>query len=219
MTSPLDITAIEKLFTQSNGVFHFARWGRPIAPVIFGVDDATLGAVKTVMTQVLAITGQVMVETDPEMGANFIWIFCADWAEVQNLPDIDKLLPHWAQTQIKLREQKSNSYRYIAYDGDGAIRFCALVIKIAGAYGQQPLPVIATTQILQSLCSFAPNKFAQDSPIALDHNGVCSIKPPYRAVLQAAYDPVLPAASADATLALRLKARVDIILARIENDT
>ena len=38
----LDAAQIEELFTRGDGTFHFARWGRPICPVVFGVDDATL---------------------------------------------------------------------------------------------------------------------------------------------------------------------------------
>ncbi len=33
---------IETLFTRGDGSFAFARWGRAICPVVFGVDDATL---------------------------------------------------------------------------------------------------------------------------------------------------------------------------------
>ena len=31
-------------FTHKDGGYRFARWGRPIVPVVFGVDDATLPA-------------------------------------------------------------------------------------------------------------------------------------------------------------------------------
>jgi hypothetical protein len=37
---------VEALFTRSDGSFLFARWGRAIAPVVFGVDEATLATVK-----------------------------------------------------------------------------------------------------------------------------------------------------------------------------
>lgn len=33
---------VEQLFTRADGAYVFARWGRPIVPVIFGVDDASL---------------------------------------------------------------------------------------------------------------------------------------------------------------------------------
>ena len=34
------------MFTRHDGGYLFARWGRPIVPVVFGVDDATLSVVK-----------------------------------------------------------------------------------------------------------------------------------------------------------------------------
>ena len=33
---------VEKLFTRSDGSYLFARWVRPIVPVVFGVEDGTL---------------------------------------------------------------------------------------------------------------------------------------------------------------------------------
>ena len=41
-----DPAEIETLFTRQDGSYAFARWGRPIAPIVFGVDDATLQTVK-----------------------------------------------------------------------------------------------------------------------------------------------------------------------------
>ena len=37
---------IEQLFTCSDDSYLFARWERPIVPIVFGVDDATLSTVK-----------------------------------------------------------------------------------------------------------------------------------------------------------------------------
>ena len=37
---------IQRYFTQHDGSYLFARWGRPIVPIVFGVDDATLAVVK-----------------------------------------------------------------------------------------------------------------------------------------------------------------------------
>jgi len=43
LMTPEDVT---RHFTRADGQFLFARWGRPIAPVVFGVQDATLQTVK-----------------------------------------------------------------------------------------------------------------------------------------------------------------------------
>ena len=37
---------IETLFTRSDGTYLCARWGRPIAPMVVGVQDETLAVIK-----------------------------------------------------------------------------------------------------------------------------------------------------------------------------
>ena len=45
-TTPAEI---EAMFTDAKGAFRFARWGRPIAPIVFGVDDATLNIFRALL--------------------------------------------------------------------------------------------------------------------------------------------------------------------------
>jgi len=56
---------IEALFTRSDGRYGFARWGRPIAPIVFGVQDETLSIVKGALEAVVTLAGHHMAETDP----------------------------------------------------------------------------------------------------------------------------------------------------------
>ena len=77
---------VEAFFTRSDGSYLFARWGRPIVPVVFGVDDATLGVVKGAIEAVVALAGHSMAETDPELGANLMVFFIRDWAELPPVP-------------------------------------------------------------------------------------------------------------------------------------
>ena len=49
MTEPSQMSGaaeIAALFSRADGSYRFARWGRPIVPVVFGVDGATLAVVK-----------------------------------------------------------------------------------------------------------------------------------------------------------------------------
>ena len=69
---------IEALFAGGDGQYRFARWGRPIVPVVFGVDDATLSVVKGAIEAVVALAGHKMAETDPEIGANLMVFFLSD---------------------------------------------------------------------------------------------------------------------------------------------
>eukprot|EP01036_Dinobryon_divergens_P039337 gene39337-51841_t len=58
---------VQALFTRADGTYLFARWGRPIVPVVFGVEDATLAVVKGAVEAVVALAGHKMAETDPEL--------------------------------------------------------------------------------------------------------------------------------------------------------
>ncbi len=58
----IESQTIEQLFTRADGAYVFARWGRPIVPVVFGVDDASLavfkGAIEAVVTLAVASDGR-----------------------------------------------------------------------------------------------------------------------------------------------------------------
>jgi hypothetical protein len=62
----MDADDIAGLFTRRDGEYLCARWGRPVVPVVFGVDDATLGVVKGAIEAVVALAQHNMAETDPE---------------------------------------------------------------------------------------------------------------------------------------------------------
>ena len=79
---------IVPFFTRSDGTYLCARWSRPIAPVVFGVDDATLGIVKGAIEAVVALADHKMTETDPELGANLVMFFIREWDELTATPDL-----------------------------------------------------------------------------------------------------------------------------------
>ena len=56
----MDAADIEALFTRGTGEYAFARWGRPIAPVVFGVEDETLSIIKGALEAVMALSGHKM---------------------------------------------------------------------------------------------------------------------------------------------------------------
>ena len=92
----MDASRIESFFTRSDGSFLFARWGRPIAPVVFGVNDATLSVVKGAVEAVVALAGHRMTDMDPELGANMLVFFFRDWDELAEVPDPTGSCPRWA---------------------------------------------------------------------------------------------------------------------------
>ena len=56
---------IKEYFTRQDGQFAFARWGRPIAPVAFGIEDQSLSVLKSMIETVIRLAGHEMSETDP----------------------------------------------------------------------------------------------------------------------------------------------------------
>ena len=125
--TPEDITA---LFTRSDGSYLFARWGRPIAPIVFGVEDATLQVVKGACEAVVALAGHKMAETDPELGANLMFFFFRDWAELLDVPDLGRMIEGLTPLVDRLQAADANQYRVFRFDADGR---CSLTLPVASA--------------------------------------------------------------------------------------
>jgi hypothetical protein len=115
---------IEALFTRSDGSYLCARWGRPIVPVVFGVEEGTLRIVKGAIEAVVALAGHRMAETDPELGANFMMFFLRDWRELMEVPDLDRLIPELAELVPRLEVAEANQYRVFRFDTGGGIKAC-----------------------------------------------------------------------------------------------
>jgi hypothetical protein len=113
---PLTAEDITALFTRADGQFLFARWGRPIAPVVFGVEDATVSILKGAIEAVVALAGHKMAETDPELGANLMVFFIRDWSELSATPGLDRLLPDLPDLVARLEEADANQYRAFRFE-------------------------------------------------------------------------------------------------------
>ena len=203
---------IEQLFTRSDGAFLCARWGRPVVPVVFGVADETLGILKGAVEAVVALAGHGMAETDPELGANYLVFFCRDWEELLAVPDLDRLVEGLAPLVARLNEAGANQYRVFRFDTDGAIRACFAFVRMDGEMEQVPAEVLALNQAVQMILLWSDRAFAEVGPLARAPGGEGELgrvilRPDIAGVIRAAYDPVLPAASQDASHALRLAAR------------
>jgi hypothetical protein len=200
---------ITRLFTQADGNYRFARWGRPIAPIVFGVADETLPFIKGGIEAVMAHAGHRMAETDPELGANLMFFFLRDWDELTHLPDLDRLVPNLGGLLARLKAGDANRYRLFRFDERDAIRACFVFLRMDEALTAEPVAAIALSQAVQAALLWGEAAFADSSPLAkLGVDGVPVLRPDIAAVLRAAYDPVLPSAANDPAHALRLFARV-----------
>ncbi len=200
---------IEALFTRSDGSYLFARWGRPIAPIVFGVDDATLGVVKGAIEAVVSLAGHQMAETDPELGANLMIFFFRDWAELPQVPDLDRLVPDLGPLVARLEAADANQYRIFRFDEAGAIRASFVFLRMDETLSAVPAETLALSQVVQITLLWSDRAFADRSPLAtMPGSDAVVLRPDIGGLIRVAYDPVLPAMARDSSHALRLAARV-----------
>ncbi|QGX99280.1 hypothetical protein EI983_13795 [Roseovarius faecimaris] len=203
---------IEALFTRADGDFLFARWGRPIAPIVFGVDDATLEIVKGAIEAVVALASHSMAETDPELGANLMLFFFREWDELTELPDLDRLIPDLGPLVDRLKAAEANQYRIFRFDEDGAIKAAFVFLRMDAELSAVPAETLALSQSVQTILLWSDMAFRDSSPLAVvPGSGPVILRPDIGNVIRAAYDPVLPPMSQEASQALRLYARVQAL--------
>ncbi|NJS40307.1 MAG: hypothetical protein HC783_16340 [Rhodobacteraceae bacterium] len=198
---------IEALFTRSDGGYLFARWGRPIVPVVFGVEDASLPVIKGAFEAVVTLAGHRMAETDPELGANLMVFFTRDWAELLAVPDLDRLVPELAGLVARLEGAGANQYRIFRFDASGAIRACFVFLRMDAALAALEAETLALAQAVQTILLWSDRAFDGTSPLARLGERVI-LRPEIGAVIRAGYDPVLPVMAQDPAHTLRLAARV-----------
>ena len=198
---------IESLFARSSGGYTFARWVRPIAPVVFGVDDATLAVVKSAFEEVVAVAGHRMAETDPEQGANLMVFFCRDWQELLAVPDLDRLVDGLGGLVTRLEAEGANQYRHFRFEADGAIRACIAFLRLDASLALQPARTVALNLAVNAILLWSDTAFRVRPPLG-ENGGETVLRPDIAAVIGAAYDRAMPDVAGDASHALRLAARV-----------
>jgi hypothetical protein len=200
---------IEALFTRGDGSYLFARWERPIVPVVFGVDDASLGVFKGAFEAVVALAGHKMAETDYELGANLMVFAFRDWDELLEVRDLGRLVPELPGLVARLNGAGANQYRVFRFEASGAIRAAFVFLKIDAALAEMEAETLALAQAVQTVILWSDRAFAGSSPLARVGERVI-LRPEIGAVIRAGYDPVLPVMARDPSHALRLAARVRV---------
>ncbi len=201
---------VQALFEDGGGNFRFARWSRPIVPVVFGVEEATLAVVKGAIEAVAGLAGHQLAETDPEMGANLMIFFLRDWDEVTSVPDLEHLVPELPGKLHQLKSDGANQYRLFRFEEDGSVRAAFLFLRMDGILSEMAAVDLALGQAVRLILVWGQMAFAKVSPLAT-LNGQSVLRPEIAALVKAAYQPELPAGSEDKAMALRLFARLNII--------
>jgi hypothetical protein len=196
---------VARLFTGAQG-YCFARWGRPLVPVVFGVQDATLATLKGALQAVAALAGHPMADQDPDLGANLMVFFCRDWDDLAGVPNLDRLVDGLPGVLVRLQAQGATQYRMVRFDEAGAIRACFVFLRMDAAMAALPAEVIALDLAVRAICLWADGAFP--GGVLVQAGGHTVLHPGVAALIRAAYDPVLPAVARDPAHALRLFARM-----------
>ncbi len=198
---------IEALFTRSDGQFLCARWGRPIVPVVFGVAEETLPIFKGAIEAVVALAGHKMAATDPELGVNLMVFVFRDWAELLDVPNLDRLVEGLGPLVARLQAAEANQYRIFRFDAQNAIKAAFVFLRMDGALSDMPAEALALQQAVQVILLWSDTAFTTSPALALAGE-TAVLRPEIASVIRAAYDPVLPAVASDPAHALRLAARL-----------
>ena len=198
---------VAALFTRADGAYVFARWGRPIVPVVFGVQDETLPVIKGAFEAVCTLAGHQMAETDPELGSNCMIFFCRDWDELPAVRDLDRLVPDLVPLVERLKTADANQYRVFRFDETGAIRAAFVFLRMDEQLQGVSADTLALGQVVQTILLWSDTAFTERSPLAVAGDTTV-LHPDIATVIRAAYDTVLPGAARDPSHALRLIARM-----------
>ena len=206
--SGMDAEEIAAMFTGPGGAYRFARWERPVVPLVLGLTDESLAVVKGGIEAVIAHAGHAMAETDPEMGANLYIFFLREWGELLEVPQMAGLIDNLADLVPRLQAAGANQYRQFRFEESGAIRAVFVLLRMDSALAGMDAGDLALSQAVQAMLPWSERAFAGRPPLARAR-GRAVLRPEIAALLRAAYDPVLPAAADDPAHALRLMARME----------
>ncbi len=198
---------IARFFTRSDGQFLCARWGRPIVPVVFGVEEETLATLKGAIEAVVTLAGHKMAETDPELGANLMVFLFRNWGELLEVPGLDRLIEGLRPLVARLQDADANQYRVFRFDEANAIKAAFVFVRMDADLRDVPAETLALSQAVQVILLWSDTAFTDRSALAVA-DGTTILRPEIGALIRAAYDPVLPAVASDPAHALRLAARM-----------
>lgn len=197
--------AVAALFTRADG-YAFARWNRPIVPVLFGIEEQTLSVFKGALEVVVGLAGHKMHDHDPELGANLMVFFCREWSDLLEVPNLHQLIDGMEGLVERLSAQSANQYRMFRFDPQGGIRAAFVFLRMDEALSEAPAEWVALDQAMRVILPWAEGALAQGALISEGDTVV--LRPDLMQVIAAAYDPIMPVSAQDPSHALRLFARM-----------
>jgi hypothetical protein len=163
--------------------------------------------VKGALEAVVSLADHKLADPDPELGANVMVFFCREWAELGEVPNLDKLVPDLPPLIAKLQKADANQYRIFRFDDAGAIQAAFVFLRMDEHMAAVSADTLALSQAVQSILLWSDIAFDDKPPLAMIEGKVV-LRPEIADVIRAAYDPVMPAAAQDPSHAMRLAARI-----------
>lgn len=207
MDSETDEAWARRQFTRSDGRYRFARWGRPVVPAVFGAGEAGAAALTEGLRAVAGLTGLGVAEEDPELGVNSLLFTVAEWRDLTGVPHLGRLVPDLDRLVSTLAAAAANQYRIFDVDAVGAIRLCITLIRLDAEMRATPVRALALGQAAMGLLLWSDHAFLDAGPVAVA-DGRAVLVPRVAALMRAAYDPDLPAATTDPAHAAHLAERM-----------
>ena len=203
--------SIEAYFTRSDGKYIFARWGRPIAPVVFGIQDETLITLKSALQSMVGLANHELAETDPELGSNAMFFFFLSWDELLEVNDLDRIIPDLGNLVERLKSIQANQYRVFRFDSDGGIKAVFTFICMDENLTSVSAEVLCLNQVVQMFLLWSDVAFKDKSPTLIAKKDGVILNPIIGDIVRAVYDPTMPLVSNDKSHALRAQARIDLL--------
>ena len=203
--------SIEAYFTRSDGEYIFARWGRPIAPVVFGIQDETLITLKSAIQSMVGLANHELAETDPELGSNAMFFFFLSWDELLEVNDLDRIIPDLGNLVERLKSIQANQYRFFRFDADGGIKAVFTFICMDENLTSVSAEVLCLNQVVQMFLLWSDDAFKNNSPTLISKKGGVILNPIIGDIVRAVYDPTMPLVANDKSHALRAQARIDLL--------
>lgn len=201
---------IEAYFTRSDGKYIFARWGRPIAPVVFGIQDESLVTLKSALQSMVGLANHELAETDPELGSNAMFFFFLSWDEVLEVKDLDKIIPDLSNLVERLKSIQANQYRFFRFEAEGGIKAVFTFICMDENLSSVSAEVLCLNQVVQMFLLWSDDAFKHNSPTLVAKNGRVILNPIVGDIIRSVYEPTMPLYSNDNSHALRVGARINL---------
>ena len=93
-------------------------------------------------------------------------VFFRDWAELPEVPNLDRLVPGLGDLCAKLEAAEANQYRIFRFDPDGAIRAAFVFLRMDQHLSAVPAETLALSQAVQTILLWSDRAFTDTAPLA-----------------------------------------------------